>query len=93
MGDRILNTWKSLLEQHRDDLQKECDRFGIDVNKLLKQPKCYNQEKLYIQFVDYKESQFEWNDEKPAKILMTISRINDTLVFDTAKDIKDYLDR
>lgn len=86
-------TMVEYIQERIDLLQAFCDKEGLSIEKILKSPKCYNNEFMVIQYWDKnsENSKLGLADNTPSKVLLTITRNGDNLSFEPSDDIKDYL--
>lgn len=77
-------------EENIKKLQDFCDKHGISKEKVLQSPKCYSKDMMVIQHRKSSDDK-GLNDSVVAKILLTIKKTSEGIVFEPSEDIKEYL--
>ncbi len=72
-------------------LEDFCESEGLSVDKIMHSPKCYNQNMMVIQHVDWNKTGEGLRNNKPAKVLLVIRRTEEGVMFEPSDDIKEYL--
>ncbi|MCR5835975.1 MAG: hypothetical protein K6G88_05690 [Lachnospiraceae bacterium] len=88
------NRNKNMLDYIHDNieiLKKYCLENNLSVDKILKSPRCYNKNELYVQYRNTEKKANNLKCDVPAKILLVIRKTPDGMSFEPAKDIIDYL--
>lgn len=82
---------KQYIKENIDKLNEYCNENDLSLIKIMKSPKCYNHDIMFIQHVDRSKAGEGLKNNEPAKILLTIKRTSEGIKFEPSEDIKEYL--
>jgi hypothetical protein len=82
---------KEYLKEHMEQLNDYCKKEGLSASKIMKSPKSYNKNIMVIQHYDETKAGEGLRNNTPAKILLTIKKSKEGILFESSDDIKEYL--
>jgi hypothetical protein len=69
-----------------------CDKNGLNFEKAKNSPKCFNKTEIFLQYVDWKESNgLGLLDETPAPVTLMIRKTDSGLMFEQTEHTAKYL--
>lgn len=68
-----------------------CQKMGVAYDKIMALPKCYTKDMIKFQILNEEKGKMGLMDNTPAKVILTIRKDGNELVFEPSEDIKKYV--
>lgn len=81
-----------IMKQYENEIKLFCEENELDFNKVKSFPKSYNQEVLFVQYMDKNKAKLGLLDNTPAEVVLTIKLNSDkTVSIEKGKNAEKYL--